>query len=138
MADVVRIFAPEVPQCADCGAAHKELGTLCAKCRKEAEPAAAVCLQATAASVIRDLRLWEQQGFPLAGPVGEALKGAQKLYDATEPRIQIAKRGEVLPGNGGHWVHLDLHGRPLKFGPYDTEEEAHEALEEFEGAGVKP
>lgn len=129
MAEVVRIFAPAVPECSHCGAAHKELGTLCAKCRATAEPASSAFLQSTAASVIRGLRLWEQQGFPLAGPVGEALKNAQKLYDATEPRITTPRESYVHREGDQCWAYPS--GTSDVLGPFATEDQAYEALTEF-------
>lgn len=128
MADVARIFAP-VPQCAYCGAAHEELGVLCAKCRKEAEPATEAFVHNTAASVIRDLRLWEQQGFPLAGPVGDALLNAQKLYDATEPRVTVPRDSYVHCEPGNCWAYPA--GTPYVLGPFETEELARDAFTAF-------
>jgi hypothetical protein len=138
MAEIVRIHAPPVPQCATCGTAHQELGVLCLTCRKAAGPAADTFVQSSIASAIVDLRRWQNQGNPLAGPVAKALETMRAVYDATEPRVQISKRGEVLPGVGGFWVHIELQGRLCNFGPYETEENGHEALAAFEAAWGQP
>lgn len=134
-ADVVRLHVPEAPRCSFCGADHSELGVLCAKCRKGAEPAAQAFLQSTAASVIRDLRLWEQQGFPLAGPIGRALENAQKLYDATEPRITVPVEPEITELEGEFWFHSQRPGdEGFSIGPFPTRELArYDALDHAAG-----
>lgn len=130
MSEVVRLHtASSAALCSYCDAVHNEIGVLCAKCRKEAEPAAAAFVQATAASVIRDLRLWKQQGFPLSGPIGRALQNAQKLYDATEPRITVPRQSYVHREDGQCWAYPA--GSSDVLGPFPTEDAAYAALTAF-------
>src|SRR6478735_7671661 len=130
MAEVVHLFPSRaLRDCEGCGDSHGEPGTLCARCRWRQPAKPPVFVSNSAASVIADLERWERQGYPLSGPLADALKNARQLYDALGPSIQDAP-GEIYYLEGECWAFPE-NADGGQLGPFPNVEAAEMALAEF-------